>query len=636
MKLDKVKQNAQMICDAIASVIDIDVTIVDETLMRIAGTGRYQTTIGENVSDHSAFSYAIKTGSEFIIENPGDHLACKLCDCKNKCSEHAEVCCPIKWDDQTIGVIGLIAFEKHQRDHIIENQANLLQFLNRMAELIASKVNEQEAIEEMALLAKELEIVVDAIETGFVATQNNGKIIRANHKILKMLDKTHIEHLNEILDDKEVLQILGSKKALFNMPYTFSINERGLYDVSLIQIGNEIKGYVITFRAMEDVINTVNEVLLDVVTTSFEKIIGKSEVLSQAKEMAEKVAKSTSTVLILGESGTGKELFARAIHHASHRQNKPFVAINCAAIPEQLLESELFGYEEGAFTGAKKGGKPGKFQLANKGTLFLDEIGDMPLHLQAKLLRVLQESQVERIGGKTPIPIDVRIVAATNQDLELKVDEGAFRKDLFYRLNVIPIFVPPLRQRKVDIPELVWTMVRRASKKLNKTIGSIEETCFDLLKHYEWPGNVRELENTIEYAVNMCDDNTIRIHCLPKKLQRTYYEDHLKNVVDDYIQPAGMLKDDVIEGKTGGTQDIDEPSFERSSSGSGLTSTPSSQAEAGLEIKTLAELEKKAIKDALAYYRPYKKATDKVACALGISRATLYRKISEYKLDEES
>ncbi|GAU76838.1 sigma 54-interacting transcriptional regulator [Fusibacter sp. 3D3] len=608
MKLDKVIQNAQMICDAIASVIDIDVTIVDETLMRIAGTGRYQESIGENVSDHSAFSYAIKTGSEFIIENPGDHLACKMCDCKNKCNEHAEVCCPIKWENETIGVIGLIAFEKTQRDHIIENQKNLLQFLNRMAELIASKVNEQEAVEAMALLAKELEIVVDAIDTGFVAVRNDGKVIRANQKILKMSDRKTIESLTALLEPKEVEIVLTSKQALSNRPYNFNVKERGLYDVSLIQIGTEIKGYVITFRAMEDVINTVNEVLLDVVTTKFEHIIGKSDALTQAKSMASRVAKSTSTVLILGESGTGKELFARAIHQASQRQNKPFVAINCAAIPEQLLESELFGYEEGAFTGAKKGGKPGKFQLANKGTLFLDEIGDMPLHLQAKLLRVLQENQVERLGGKTPIPIDVRIVAATNQDLELKVNEGAFRTDLYYRLNVIPITVPPLRSRKEDIPELVWTMVRRASKKLDKAIGSIEETCFDLLNHYDWPGNVRELENTIEYAVNMCDDHTLRIQCLPKKLQKSYFEDRFDTKQND-------LESEVEFSNFGQTP---------------LKQVPKNE----FEFITLAELEKKAILSALEYYKPYKKSAEKVAKALGISRATLYRKISEYKLNE--
>ena len=608
MKLDKVIQNAQMICDAIASVIDIDVTIVDESLMRIAGTGRYQKSIGENVSDHSAFSYAIKTGSDFIIENPGDHLACKMCDCKNKCSEHAEVCCPIKWENETIGVIGLIAFEREQRDHIIENQKNLLQFLNRMAELIASKVNEQEAVEEMALLAKELEIVVDAIDTGFVAIRSDGKVIRANQKISKMAHKETIRCLEDLLEPKEVEIVLSSKQPLSNRSYSFSANERGLYDVSLIQIGAEIKGYVITFRAIEDVINTVNEVLLDVVTTKFEHIIGHSESLLQAKEMASRVAKSTSTVLVLGESGTGKELFARAIHQASQRQNKPFVAINCAAIPEQLLESELFGYEGGAFTGAKKGGKPGKFQLANKGTLFLDEIGDMPLHLQAKLLRVLQENQVERLGGKTPIAIDVRIIAATNQDLELKVDEGAFRKDLYYRLNVIPITVPPLRNRKEDIPELVWTMVRRASKKLGKAIGSIEETCFDLLNHYSWPGNIRELENTIEYAVNMCDDHTLRIQCLPKKLQRLHYVESfdIESLSVD-PQPESSNAEQMLPPKT----NLDE-----------------------VEFTTLAEMEKKAIIAALEYYKPYKKSAEKVAKALGISRATLYRKISAYKLDE--
>ncbi len=608
VKLDKVKDNAQLICDAIASVIDIDVTIVDDSLLRIAGTGSYQESIGKTVSGHSAFGYALRTGSEFIIENPGDHQACTLCDCKNKCNEHAEVCCPIKLGEETIGVIGLIAFESHQKEHIIANQINLLKFLNRMADLISSKVNEQKALEEMALLAKELEIVVDSLETGFVAVQKNGLVIRANEKVLKMINRPEINALSDIFQEEEVETILNLNTSVSNRPYSSKLLGQGLYDVSLIQLESTLRGYVIAFRAMEDVINTVNEVMTDPVTTKFEHIIGRSQVLEQVKALATKVAGGTSTVLIQGESGTGKELFSRAIHQASNRRRGPFIAINCAAIPEQLLESELFGYEEGAFTGAKKGGKPGKFQMANKGTLFLDEIGDMPLHLQSKLLRVLQEGAVERIGGKEPVPVDVRIVAATNQELENKVEEGAFRKDLFYRLNVIPIIVPPLRQRKEDIPELVWHLVKRADKKLGKPIGSIEETCFERLQQYDWPGNVRELENTIEYAVNMCDNNTLRIDCLPKKLQKRW------------------LNVETVER----TVEIVYPEFEES------PVLPLAQAEAPQAFETISEMEKRAISSVLNYYKPYKKSTELAAKALGISRATLYRKIAEYKLQEES
>lgn len=210
----------------------------------------------------------------------------------------------------------------------------------------------------------------------------------------------------------------------------------------------------------------------------------------QTKRNALIASRSTSTILITGESGTGKELFARSIHNHSDRVDNPFVTVNCAAIPDNLLESELFGYEEGSFTGAKKGGKLGKFELADKGTIFLDEIGDMSLHLQAKLLRVLQERELDKIGGKSNIFIDVRIIAATNKNLETMVKNGSFREDLYYRLNVIPIKLPSLRERRGDIPLLINYMIDEYSHKLEKEILGIDENAKQLLINYSWPGNI--------------------------------------------------------------------------------------------------------------------------------------------------
>ncbi|MEN6382922.1 MAG: sigma 54-interacting transcriptional regulator, partial [Rectinema sp.] len=207
---------------------------------------------------------------------------------------------------------------------------------------------------------------------------------------------------------------------------------------------------------------------------------------------------------ITGESGTGKELFAQAIHNSSARCTGPFVRINCAALPDNLLESELFGYEEGAFTGARKGGKPGKFDLAKGGTIFLDEIGDMPLTMQTKLLSVLQERVVERIGGTNPIPIDVRVIAATNRDLEKMVAEQTFREDLYYRLNVVRLDIPSLRERLEDIPILVEDLIQRLNCHLRTNIHGISPPALDLLQSYRWPGNVRELENHLERAINLC------------------------------------------------------------------------------------------------------------------------------------
>ena len=223
--------------------------------------------------------------------------------------------------------------------------------------------------------------------------------------------------------------------------------------------------------------------------------------------MAERLAKTGSTILITGESGTGKELFAHAIHQASPRAHAPFVRVNCVALPENLLESELFGYEEGAFTGARKGGKPGKFELAHRGTIFLDEIGDMPLSMQAKLLTVLQEREVERIGGTKPIRIDVQVLAATNRNLEELVKEGVFREDLYYRLNVVNLRIIPLRQRLDDIPLLVEALLPEINQRLRTRVEQVSPEAVQLLCSYQWPGNVRALENLLERAIILADLN---------------------------------------------------------------------------------------------------------------------------------
>jgi len=234
---------------------------------------------------------------------------------------------------------------------------------------------------------------------------------------------------------------------------------------------------------------------------TFDHIIGTSWAIEEAKRLALKAAERNSTVLLLGESGVGKELFAHAIHHASVRRSKPFVRFNCSSIPRELMESELFGYEAGAFTGAGRKGKPGKFELANQGSIFFDEIGEMPLEMQAKLLRVLQEKEVERVGGTKTMDVDFRLIAATNSDPELLVKEGRLRRDLFYRLNVLPLRVPPLRERRADIPELVLFFLQRSCQKLGREIMSVSQETMKHLVAYEWPGNIRELQNIIERTV---------------------------------------------------------------------------------------------------------------------------------------
>ncbi|OCC16191.1 transcriptional regulator, Fis family [Dissulfuribacter thermophilus] len=246
-------------------------------------------------------------------------------------------------------------------------------------------------------------------------------------------------------------------------------------------------------------------------------MIGKSPQIKQLLQLIEKVARSDSTVLITGESGTGKELVARKIHQLSPRKDKAFVPINCGAIPKELLESELFGYEKGAFTGANRT-KPGRFEIANGGTVFLDEIGDMSPDLQVKVLRVLQERCFERVGGIKEINIDIRVVAATNRDLEQAVKEGSFREDLYYRLNVIPIRVPPLRDRKEDIPLLCQHFIEHFSKRNGRACLRLDNRALRALMAYNWPGNIRELENTMERLVVLTDGDIICPNDLPVRI----------------------------------------------------------------------------------------------------------------------
>ncbi len=250
----------------------------------------------------------------------------------------------------------------------------------------------------------------------------------------------------------------------------------------------------------------------------FSNIVGNSSVMRQVYEQVSQVARSNATVLIRGESGTGKELIAHSIHYNSLRSKKPFVVVNCAALPETLIESELFGFERGAFTGAEKR-KIGRFEMADGGTLFLDEIGDLPPQTQVKLLRVLQERKFERLGGTETIKVNVRLITATNKNLEEEIKNGNFREDLFYRLNVFSIFLPPLRERKSDILLLAEHFVEKYEVEHNKRIRRISTPAIDMLTSYHYPGNVRELENTIERAVLVCDSNVIHGHHLPPTLQ---------------------------------------------------------------------------------------------------------------------
>ncbi|MED3865467.1 sigma-54-dependent Fis family transcriptional regulator [Priestia megaterium] len=319
----------------------------------------------------------------------------------------------------------------------------------------------------------------------------------------------------------------------------------------------------------------------------FDQIIGESPAIQTVKEIARKAAKTPSTVLITGESGTGKELFAKAIHYSSPFSEGPFVSINCAAIPEQLLEAELFGYEEGAFTGARKGGKPGKFEQAHKGTLFLDEIGDMPLLMQAKILRVLQDREVERVGGMKSQHVDVRIIAATNKRLEDLVKKGEFREDLYYRLNIIRLSIPPLIERKEDIQILLIHHLKSFCEKFGIIKKSFSFEAMRYLQEYQWPGNIRELVNTVEMLVSLVENQEITEKDLPAHFRKKDTSSFITEKTSDTNRLLKKVREDILSN------------------------------------------EKDAILKALADVNGNKAAAARI---LGIQRSTLYIKLKKYGL----
>lgn len=362
--------------------------------------------------------------------------------------------------------------------------------------------------------AEQLNAVLASVSDGILAIDDQARITQYNPAAEKILGIPASDAIGKPLADivpanLALLNVLkdGSvynhKEILLDQNSHYLASGRPIMDPS-----GRIIGAVAVLKDIGDVRDLINKVTAHQ-TFTFAEITYTSRPMQQLITLAMSYARGESTILIRGETGTGKELFARALHAASSRKESPFITVNCAAIPDTLLESELFGYEGGAFTGASKGGKQGLFELANGGTIFLDEIGEISFHLQAKLLRVLQDRTIRRIGGSREIQVDVRILAATNRNLEEMIEKDRFRQDLYYRLNVIPLFIPPLRERRDDIPVLAHYFLQRFAAKLQKRVDAISDAALEKLNRYNWPGNIRELENVIERSVNIVQGSVI-------------------------------------------------------------------------------------------------------------------------------
>ncbi|HCQ1666935.1 TPA: sigma-54-dependent transcriptional regulator [Escherichia coli] len=580
--LMQIQPTIQRFARMLASVLQLEVEIVDENLCRVAGTGAYGKFLGRQLSGNSRLlRHVLETKTEKVVTQSRFDPLCEGCDSKENCREKAFLGTPVILQDRCVGVISLIAVTHEQQEHISDNLREFSDYVRHISTIFVSKLLEDQGPGDN--ISKIFATMIDNMDQGVLVVDDESRVQFVNQTALKTLGVVQ----NNIIG-----------KPIRFRPLTFESNFTHGYmqhivswdDKSELIIGqlHNMQGRQLFLMAFHQshtsfsVANAPDE-------PHIEQLVGECRVMRQLKRLISRIAPSPSSVMVVGESGTGKEVVARAIHKLSGRRNKPFIAINCAAIPEQLLESELFGYVKGAFTGASANGKTGLIQAANTGTLFLDEIGDMPLMLQAKLLRAIEAREILPIGASSPIQVDIRIISATNQNLAQFIAEGKFREDLFYRLNVIPITLPPLRERQEDIELLVHYFLHLHTRRLGSVYPGIAPDVVEILRKHRWPGNLRELSNLMEYLVNVVPSG---------------------EVIDSTLLPPNLLNNGTTE-----QSDVTEVS------------------EAHLSLDdaggtALEEMEKQMIREALSRHNSKKQVADE----LGIGIATLYRKIKKYEL----
>jgi len=559
-QLKEIQGFLQELIDTVSALINAELIIVDVNLIVLAGTKKYHHLIGERAIPY-IYNALFNRKDIIVIENPMEHEICSDCKEREACSEFAGINTPLFVDGEVIGGLSIAALNPEQKRYLIEYKKNYIDFSRKMVDLIQSKIKSYTLTKELDFTTRMFNSIINNSNQGIVLIDNSNRIRVVNDYFCEMFnihsDDVVGKPFEEVYRNEFIRNMVYQGKEFDTIEASVSVSEKNFRVVHSgrhIRIDENLNGFLLFLKDIKSVSYMLNSLMVNKEDITFDEIVGESAELHQVKKKALSVSNSNSTILIQGESGTGKELFARAIHNASTRKNNPFITINCGAIPENLIESELFGYEGGAFSGAKSQGKPGKFELASGGTLFLDEIGDMPLHLQVKLLRVIEEKAVTRLGGVEEIKIDVRIIAATNKDLEKMVGDKEFRDDLYYRLNVIPLKIPSLRERgKDDVKVLTRFFIEKYSRTLNKTIKSISDDGIALLEEYQWPGNVRELENAIEYGINVDTDGVITAEDLPRKFKNVYSESALISSIDELtireINKALDYYGHTVEGK---------------------------------------------------------------------------------------
>ncbi len=580
--LMQIQPTIQRFARMLASVLQLEVEIVDENLCRVAGTGAYGKFLGRQLSGNSRLlRHVLETKTEKVVTQSRFDPLCEGCDSKENCREKAFLGTPVILQDRCVGVISLIAVTHEQQEHISDNLREFSDYVRHISTIFVSKLLEDQGPGDN--ISKIFATMIDNMEQGVLVVDDENRVQFVNQTALKTLG---------VVQNNIIGKPIRFRPLTFESNFTHGHMQHIVSwdDKSELIIGqlHNIQGRQLFLMAFHQSHNSFS-VANAPDEPHIEQLVGECRVMRQLKRLISRIAPSPSSVMVVGESGTGKEVVARAIHKLSGRRNKPFIAINCAAIPEQLLESELFGYVKGAFTGASANGKTGLIQAANTGTLFLDEIGDMPLMLQAKLLRAIEAREILPIGASSPIQVDIRIISATNQNLAQFIAEGKFREDLFYRLNVIPITLPPLRERQEDIELLVHYFLHLHTRRLGSVYPGIAPDVVEILRKHRWPGNLRELSNLMEYLVNVVPSG---------------------EVIDSTLLPPNLLNNGTTEQSD--VTEVNEAHLALDDAGG----------------TALEEMEKQMIREALSRHNSKKQVADE----LGIGIATLYRKIKKYEL----
>ena len=569
-QLESVRSGIEHFVSAAAEAFRVEAAIFNQQSSLFYCTPTYLKKKGNTV--HYAFIQDVIVNGSVLVTEPGKMPACIGCRFNEHCPSTMEILCCIHSGTDVAGVISFTSFTKEGQKRISENTEVYLNAITKLSSLIGEYLQQFSEGSAAADTEKLIESLMSLCEQPLLLTDPNGVVLRYNSladKVLKFCNVSSTS-LRQIFSEDMARRItsgndLFEKKASIG-ENTAKVTTRSIYSQNHL--------HSILVRLSNEFYENLPE------SGAFERLIGSSRAFVHIQNLIKRVADSPTPILITGETGTGKELVARSFHEQSRRNKYPFVAINCSSIPENLFESELFGYEEGSFTGAKKGGKMGRIEMAQGGTLFLDELGEMPLSVQPKLLRVLQECELERVGSTKKIHLDIRIVAATNRDLREMIKEGKFREDLFYRISVINVKLPPLRDRKEDIIPISLNYLERLKTKMTTPLRTISHEAEQAFLNYSWPGNIRELQNVVEYAANLCDSDTLTLADLPEHMR-------------------------------------------------GLEECPDTEKQ---KETPLPDSQEKQILDLLSAYGHTLESKKKIAADLGISLRTLYRKLNKMNL----